>query len=117
MKNEIKSQIHCEMDYFSTRMDMWLSRRLTALMALTLHYLTEEFEMWEFTLEASPVEGNHTAEMIQNALMASFEKWGLREGKLSLMLQQMVQNRVMIGGLSMQAVLIIFYISLLVHFW
>ena len=62
IKNEIKSQIHREMDYFSTTTDMWLSRRMTALMALTLYYLTEEFEMREFTLEASPVEGNHTAE-------------------------------------------------------
>jgi hAT family C-terminal dimerisation region len=45
MKNEIKSQIHREIDYFSTTTDMWSSRRMTALMALTLHYLTEEFEM------------------------------------------------------------------------
>lgn len=94
MQNEIKSQIHREMDYFSTTTDMWSSRRMTALMALTLHYLTEEFEMREFTLEASPVEGNHTAEMIQNALMASFEKWGLREGKLSLMLRDSAANGV-----------------------
>ena len=31
-------------------------------------------------------------EMIQNALMASFEKWGLREGKLSLMLRDSAAN-------------------------
>ena len=65
---------------------MWSLSKMTALVALTLHYLTEDFQMPEFTLESSPVQGNHTADMIRNSLISSFEKWGLNEGKLSLML-------------------------------
>ena len=60
---------------------------MTSLMALTLHYLTEDFQMREFTLEASPVQGNHTADMIRESLISAFQKWGLNEGKLSLMLR------------------------------
>ena len=92
MENEIRTQIHREMNYFSTTTDLWSSRRMTALMALTLHYLTEDFEMREFTLEASPLEGNHTSAMIQNVLMTSFERWGLNIEKLSLKLRDGAAN-------------------------
>ena len=42
---EMKNQIHREMDFFSTTTDMWSSRKMTSLMALTLHYLTEVLQM------------------------------------------------------------------------
>ena len=92
MENEINTQIHREMNYFSTTTNLWSSRRMTALMALTLHYLTEDFQMRDFTLEASPVEGNHTSTMIQNVLMTSYERWGLNIEKLSLMLRDGAAN-------------------------
>lgn len=47
MANEIKDQIRREMDFFSTTTDLWSSRKMTALMALTLHYLTDDFQMRE----------------------------------------------------------------------
>jgi len=92
MTNEIKIQIRREMNFYSTTTDLWSSRRMNALIALTLHYLTEDFQMREFTLESSPVEGNHTSGMIQNILMTSFERWGLNVDKLSLMLRDGASN-------------------------
>jgi len=68
MTNEIKIQIRREINFYSTTTDLWSSRRMNALIALTLHYLTEEFQMREFKLESSPVEDNHTSGMIQNLL-------------------------------------------------
>jgi len=35
MENEIRTEIHREMNCFSTTTDLWSSRRMTALMALT----------------------------------------------------------------------------------
>ena len=92
MTNEIKIQIRREMNFYSTTTDLWSSRRMNALIALTLHYLTEDFQMREFTLECSPVEGNHTSGMIQNLLMTSFERWGLNVDKLTLMLRDGASN-------------------------
>jgi hypothetical protein len=67
---------------------------MTALVALTSQYLTEDFQMQEFTLEASPVQVNHNGDMIRNSLISSFVKWGLNEGKLSLMLRNSASNGV-----------------------
>ena len=92
MTNEINIQIRREMNFYSTTTDLWSSRRMNALIALTLHYLTEDFQMREFTLECSPVEGNHTSGMIQNLLMTSFERWGLNVDKLTLMLRDGASN-------------------------
>ena len=55
MKKSIKHNIQLNCTYFSSTSDMWSSQTMKAFMALTIHFLTEEFMMRSYTLEAKPV--------------------------------------------------------------
>jgi len=43
--NGVKEMINMEMTYYSLTFDIWSSRVMQSFMAVTLHYLTEEFEV------------------------------------------------------------------------
>ena len=68
MKKSIKRDIQLNCTYFSSTSDMWSSRTMKAFMALMIHFLTEEFMMHSYTLEAKPVQGKHTDEMIMGEM-------------------------------------------------
>jgi hypothetical protein len=82
------------MEYFSLTTDIWSSRVMQSYLALTLHYLTDDFEMKTCVLEVKPLIGSHTAESIKSTLMASMDSFGLNTGKLSLLLRDNASNRV-----------------------
>jgi hypothetical protein len=42
---------------------MWSSRSMDTIIALSLHFLTEDFEMKNYMLEVKPVKGKHTGDM------------------------------------------------------
>jgi len=45
MKEAIKKDISVNCSFFSSTSDMWSSRTVKAFMALTIHFLTEDFRM------------------------------------------------------------------------
>ena len=94
MKKSIKHNIQLNCTYFSSTSDMWSSQTMKAFMALTIHFLTEEFMMRSYTLEAKPVQGKHTGEMIMGDIKTSFLNWGLDKDRLSMMLRDSGLNMV-----------------------
>ena len=59
-------------EYFATTSDMLSSRFRKVYMALNLHYLDENFNMKNFTIEVKEVFGNHTGDMIKEKFRKSF---------------------------------------------
>ena len=83
-----------EMDFFSCTSDIWLSRTLEAFLALTIHYLTEDFEMKKFVLKVDPLAGKYTANCIRGIMETTFDEWNLDVGCLSMMLRNSSTNMV-----------------------
>lgn len=94
LKTKVEKDIRDNCQYFCTTSDMWSSRTLKAFMALTVHYLTKEFQLRNFTLEVKPVLGKHTGDMIRNEMVESFQRWNLRKSNLTMMLRDSGSNMV-----------------------
>ena len=65
MKQHIKYTKHKSMVHFAYTSDIWYSKYMMAFMALTIHFLTENFNMMSFTLEVEQIEGKHTGDFIK----------------------------------------------------
>ena len=92
--NLVKKNLRIEMDYFSLTTDIWSSRVMQSFMALTLHYLTESFELKTYVLEVKPLIGSHTGEFIASCLIESMNCFGLQRSKLALLLRDNASNGV-----------------------
>ena len=91
---KVQMKIANEMNYYAITTDIWSSRVMESFMSVTLHYLTEDFEMINLVLEVSPFHESHTAINISTFLKKSFEKFGLRPEKLSMMMRDNASNGV-----------------------
>jgi hypothetical protein len=56
----IRKDMKHSMLYFGLTTDIWSSRMMQSFMALTIHYLTNDFEMKNAVLEVKPLVGSHT---------------------------------------------------------
>jgi len=83
--NEVKETINMEMTYYSLTFDIWSSRVMQSFMAVTLHYLTEDFEVKYFVIEVTPLKGSHTGDFIANFLKKTMPTYQLTNKKLSLL--------------------------------
>lgn len=61
----VKHSILTEMDWFCVTTDIWTSRTMEGFMAVTLHYLSPNFQMKEFVLEVRQFGAAHTADNIR----------------------------------------------------
>lgn len=94
LKANVQKDITDNCFYFCTTSDMWSSRTMKAFMALTLHYLTKDFRLRNFTLEVKHVFGKHTGDMIRNEMEDSFQRWNLTKSSLTMMLRDSGSNMV-----------------------
>lgn len=92
--DNVTVQMESDAEYFSMTTDIWSSRTMESYMALTIHYLTADFLMKEFTLEVTPLRGSHTADFIREFWAESFARFGLSKDKLSMMLRDNASNGV-----------------------
>ena len=62
---KLKELLHSEgeMEFFSCTSDIWLSRTMESFLALTIHYLTDNFDMKKFVLKVDPIVGKHTVKI------------------------------------------------------
>ena len=90
--SKMKEKINNEITFFSATTDIWSSRSMDSFMAITLHELTEDFEMINLTLEVEPLQGKHTGDFIHQMMSESFHKWGLRKENLAMMLRDNASN-------------------------
>ena len=91
---KVQMKIANEMNYYAITSDIWSSRVMESFMSVTLHYLTEDFEMINLVLEVSPFHESHTAINIATFWKTSFEKFGLRPEKLAMMMRDNASNGV-----------------------
>ena len=94
LKLAIRKELYSSCLYYSCSSDMWSSRHLKAFMALTLHFLTDAFNMRSYTLEIKPTLGKHTGDMIRGEIVESFKKWNLDITRLTMMLRDSGSNMV-----------------------
>jgi hypothetical protein len=80
LRERIKKDIDENCNYVSCTSDMF--------MALILHFLTEDFEMKNYTMKVKPVRGKHTGDMIQSEMMQIFFFWSLQEMYMMMMLRE-----------------------------
>ena len=74
--------------------DVWSSRTMQAFIAITIHFLTMDFSMCNYTLEVCPVLGKHTADMIQGEMDMVLSNWNLKKENITMMLCDSGSNMV-----------------------
>jgi hypothetical protein len=89
---KLKESINMEVDYYSITTDIWSSHVMQSFIAVTLHYLTEEFNMKIFVIEVSLLKGNHTGAFIAECLGNTLSKFNLQTHKLVLLLRDNASN-------------------------
>ena len=90
MKDEL--QKYCL--HYALTSDLWSSRTMQAFMAMTIHFLTKDFTMRNYTLEVFPVLGKHTADMIQGEMDMAMSNWNLKKENITMMLHDSGSNMV-----------------------
>ena len=68
------------------------SRIMDSFMAVTIHALTEDFDMIDFTLEVLPLTARHTSENIKDYFQQIFLARDLKKENLVLMLRDNASN-------------------------
>ncbi|XP_044155948.1 E3 SUMO-protein ligase ZBED1-like [Bufo gargarizans] len=73
-----------EVPFFACTTDLWTSRATDAFMALTIHFITEEWEMQSWCLGCTALYTDHTADSLHEAFEESLtEDWKLDISKMS----------------------------------
>lgn len=83
-EREIKSQVTSEVQSICLTTDLWTSRCTDSYIAVTGHYLTEDFEFKTVLLGCCYFSGNHTSQNIASEINAIVDKWGIN-GKVNFM--------------------------------
>ena len=66
---------------FSFTSDIWTAPNSKSFMAITCHYLTEDFKLCSDLLDFIPMTGSHTGYRIGQAFQESLNKFGITKEK------------------------------------
>lgn len=91
---KVTKTIASEMLYYALTSDIWTSLAMESFISLTIHYLTDGFEMREFTLKVSKLEGRHTGDLIKATLSTALIDFGIDKCNMSMMLRDNGSNMV-----------------------
>ncbi len=69
----------CDLKYFATTTDLWSSRTMEPFLSLTIHYITDDWNLGSRCLQTSYFPAEHTAEEIAKGLKEALESWGFKE--------------------------------------
>ncbi|RXN30789.1 zinc finger BED domain-containing 1-like protein [Labeo rohita] len=69
----------CDLKYFATTTDLWSSRTMEPFLSLTIHYITDDWNLGSRCLQTSYFPAEHTAEEIAQGLKEALESWGFKE--------------------------------------
>lgn len=95
LKEEILSEFKSRREYIvdfvknisgrcSLTTDIWSSIKNEAFIGITIHYITNEWELKHFTLEVLRVTGSHTGNAIYEILTKLLEDFNLKEKVISI---------------------------------
>ncbi|XP_056118286.1 E3 SUMO-protein ligase ZBED1-like [Rhinichthys klamathensis goyatoka] len=71
--------------FYAATTDLWSSRTMQPYMCLTVHYVSESWEMRSVCLQTSYFPQDHTGQTIAQELKDALNSWGLSEERLSCM--------------------------------
>ena len=91
---KMKEKIKRDIKYLGNTTDIWSSRTMESFMAITLHALTEDFNMINMTLEVEPLQGKHNGTYIMEKLIESFHKQGIEKENMTMMLRDNASNAI-----------------------
>lgn len=77
LKDQIASDLANSVESLTFTTDMWTSRANQSYIALTCHYMTQDFTIKAFTLECAHLPESHTAANIKTCLTQIIEDWSL----------------------------------------
>lgn len=83
-EKDIKSQVTSEVQSICLSTDLWTSRCTESYIAVTGHYLTEDFVYKTVLLGCCHFSGSHTSQNIASEINAIVDQWGL-QGKVNFM--------------------------------
>ncbi|KAL0879302.1 hypothetical protein ABMA27_003081 [Loxostege sticticalis] len=83
-EKEIKTQVTSEVQSICLTTDLWTSRCTESYIAVTGHYLTEDFVFKTVLLGCCHFSGSHTSQNIASEINAIVDQWGL-QGKVNFM--------------------------------
>ncbi|XP_047656263.1 E3 SUMO-protein ligase ZBED1-like [Tachysurus fulvidraco] len=69
----------CDLKYFATTTDLWSSRTMEPFLSLTIHYITDDWNLGSRCLQTSYFPAEHSAEEIAQGLKEALESWGFKE--------------------------------------
>ena len=79
--------------YFSITTDMWSSLAHHGYIAVTIHFINQNFEMENFLLDTREMLGSHTAENLAEELQAAvLNEWGLSSTNLAAVVTDNASN-------------------------
>ncbi|GAA6096348.1 zinc finger BED domain-containing protein 1-like, partial [Tachysurus ichikawai] len=73
----------CDLKYFATTTDLWSSRTMEPFLSLTIHYITDDWNLGSWCLQTSYFPAEHTAEEIAQGLKEGVLK---KKAKFALLL-------------------------------
>ncbi len=69
----------CDLKYFATTTDLRSSPTMEPFLSLTIHYITDDWNLGSRCLQTSYFPAEHTAEEIAQGLKEALESWGFKE--------------------------------------
>ncbi|KAK0151906.1 Endoplasmic reticulum export factor CTAGE5 [Merluccius polli] len=72
LREKVEKEL-CDLKYFATTTDLWSSRTMEPFLSLTIHYITDDWNL------GSRCFSEHTAEEIAQGLKEALESWGFKE--------------------------------------
>ncbi|XP_076866871.1 E3 SUMO-protein ligase ZBED1-like [Brachyhypopomus gauderio] len=84
MYEKCKAQVEAELSqvyYYATTTDMWSSRTTDPYISLTVHFITEDFQLKSRCLQTTFFPEDHTSENIATGMREAVAAWSLDEGR------------------------------------
>eukprot|EP00644_Phytophthora_capsici_P018302 jgi/Phyca11/131118/e_gw1.101.52.1 len=97
LRTKLKTVLASDCQDYSLTTDIWTDRRQRSFMAVTIHYLNDNFQMANWTLEVEAFPGSHIGDAIAARVDDVVSRWGLQKGKSAVLLRDGAANAVLAG--------------------
>ncbi|KAK1947186.1 putative AC transposase [Phytophthora citrophthora] len=97
LREYVQGMISASCDYYSITADIWTAPNSRSCIAFTIHYVGEDFNPRNWTLEVKEIPGKHTGKLIAEYLDIIMDDWKLDKGKCTRLVRDSGRNMVSAG--------------------
>ncbi|POM76730.1 Zinc finger BED domain containing hypothetical protein 1-like [Phytophthora palmivora] len=97
LREYIQGMISESCDYYSITADIWTAPNSRSYIAFTIHYVDEDLNPRNWTLEVKEIPGKHTGKLIAEFLDIIMDDWKLDKGKCRRLVRDSGRNMVSAG--------------------